>query len=59
AIMNKLEAKNAEIAPEAGDEDAPESLVAGAVAPDASFELKGEKEEAVKAADTDANGDNE
>ena len=42
AIMNALEKKNAEVAPEAGDEGAPESLVAGAVAPDASFELKGE-----------------
>ena len=57
AIMNKLEAKNAEIAPEAGDEDAPESLVAGAVAPDASFELNGEEVKAEAAEDT--TGDNE
>ena len=43
AIMNALEKKNAEIAPEEGDAKAPESLVAGAVAPNASFELKGEE----------------
>ncbi len=41
AIMNKLEKNNEDVAPEAGDEGAPESLVAGAVAPDADFELKG------------------
>ena len=42
AIMNAIEKKNAKIAPEADDAGTPESLVAGAVAPNASFELKGE-----------------
>jgi len=42
AIMNKLEKKNAEIAPEADETESPESLVAGAVAPNADFEIKGE-----------------
>ena len=41
AIMTALEKKNAEIAPESDDTDAPESLVAGAVAPEANFELSG------------------
>ena len=53
AIMNALEKKNAEVAPEAGDEGAPESLVAGAVAPEADFELKG-TDGAQEAAATDA-----
>ena len=51
AIMNALEKKNAEVAPEAGDEGAPESLVAGAVAPEADFELKGTEGAAEVAAD--------
>ena len=53
AIMNKLEKKNAEIAPEAGEGEGAESLVAGAVAPEADFELKG-TEGAAEAAATDA-----
>ena len=42
AIMNAIEKKNAEIPTDEADKSAPESLVAGAVAPDASFELNGE-----------------
>ena len=53
AIMNKLEKKNAEIEPEAGEGEGAESLVAGAVAPEADFELKG-TDGAAEAAATDA-----
>ena len=49
ALMNFIEKKNATIENADADENAPESLVAGAVAPDASFELQGtEKEEAAE-----------
>ena len=42
AIMNAIEKKNAEVASDLTDNDAPESLVAGAVAPEADFEIKGD-----------------
>ena len=45
AIMNALEKKNAEVAPEEGDAASPESLIAGAVAPEADFEIKSADEE--------------
>lgn len=56
AIMNALEKKDADVASE-GDTDSPESLVAGAVAPDADFEIKGE--EAAEEVAADATEDKE
>ena len=42
AVMSAIEKRNAKIASDVDDANTPDSLVAGAVAPDASFELKGE-----------------
>jgi len=52
AIMNAIEKKNADI-PEDGEE-APESLIAGAVAPEADFALKGDNAEEEVAAESEA-----
>ena len=54
AIMNAIEKRNAKIAPDAGEEDAPESLIAGAVAPEVGFEVGG-TDEAAPADTTDSN----
>ena len=53
ALMNFIEKKNATIENADADENAPESLVAGAVAPDASFELQGTEKEAAAEETTD------
>ena len=47
ALMNFIEKKNGEVAPEETDAETPESLVAGAVAPEADFEIKGEVAEEI------------
>ena len=43
ALMNYIEKKNATIAPEAGEEGEPESLLVAAVGPETSLEVGGEE----------------